>query len=64
MRIVSADDWPAVTSLVSASMELVLLANRVHAMARKAMGCTEVGLSSKQWPALVPQHGRGPKHPT
>jgi hypothetical protein len=45
-------------------MELVLLANRVHAMARKAMGCTEVGLSSKQWPALVPQHGRGPKHPT
>jgi hypothetical protein len=29
---------------------------------RRSDGCTEVWLSSKHWPCLLPQHGPGMKH--
>lgn len=62
MRVTCADDWPAVMELVASSMAVILPGNTVGELARRGQGCTEIGMSSKRWPQLFPQHGRGPKH--
>lgn len=60
LRIVCGNDWPAVLDRVARSMEVVLPNNVVGYVPRQ--GCVEVGMYSKRWPALIPQHGRGRKH--
>jgi hypothetical protein len=60
MRITCANDWPLVMELVGQALETILPRNSAGRLARD--GCTEVGMSSKRWPALVPQHGSGVKH--
>lgn len=60
MRVTCAADWPLVIDLVDQSMGTVLPTNVVGHVQRE--GCVEVGMSSKRWPALVPQHAGGKKH--
>lgn len=62
LRITCADDWPAVMDVVDEAMSTVLPDNTVGRYRRKGDGCTEVGMSSKRWPHLLPQHGPGMKH--
>lgn len=60
LRIVCANDWPAVKDRVARSMQVLLPDNVVGYVPKQ--GCVEVGMYSKRWPALFPQHGPGRKH--
>ena len=60
MRVTCATAWPLIIDLVGQSMKILLPMNTVGHLDRE--GCIEVGMSSKRWTSLFPQHGRGPKH--
>lgn len=48
--------------LVGEAMSTLLPDNAVGRLRRTGQGCTELGMSSKRWPGLFPQHGSGRKH--
>lgn len=60
LRVTCAKDWPLIVDLVGGAMKMLLPTNVVGHFFRE--GCVEVGMSSKRWPALFPQHGPGRKH--
>ena len=60
MRVTCAMAWPLIIDLVEESMQILLPTNAVGHLTRE--GCIEVGMSSKRWPALFPQHAGGKKH--
>lgn len=60
MRVTCAAAWPLIIDLVGQSMKILLPLNAVGHLMRE--GCIEVGMSSKRWPALFPQHAGGKKH--
>lgn len=60
MRVTCATAWPLIIDLVGQAMKTLLPGNAVGHLMRE--GCVEVGMSSKRWPTLVPQHAGGKKH--
>lgn len=59
LRIACADAWPGLKKECAQAIQAVM-PNRVCMVQRQ--GCTMVTASSKHWPCLFPQHGRGMKH--
>jgi hypothetical protein len=60
MRIVLDQKYPAIIDRCRQALETLMPAQRVGTV--KKVGCYEVGMYSKHWPCLFPQHGRGRKH--
>ena len=60
LRIACCDDYPQVMDEVHEAMAAVMPQSKVGRT--RAVGCTEIGSSSKHWPCLIPQHGPGVKH--
>ncbi len=61
LRIVLDAEYAGIIAAAAVAIEIVSPTHRVH-LVRRSDNCTEVASYSKQWPALFPQHGPGPKH--
>jgi hypothetical protein len=60
LRIFCCDAYPHLMDLCQEAIEAVLPDHRVGRV--KKLGCTDVSATSKHWPCLFPQYGRGMKH--
>ncbi|MFJ3787347.1 transcriptional regulator [Kitasatospora sp. NPDC090091] len=60
LRIACGDAWPGLIDECARAVNAVMPHNKVQRV--RAPGCTSVVSTSKHWPCLFPQHGRGPKH--
>ena len=61
MRTVLDNRYPAIIGRCQEAMEAVMPGQRAS-VGQTPSKCVEVGLYSKHWPCLFPQHGPGPKH--
>lgn len=61
LRITMDIRYPAIIAECALAMGAVMPTNRVR-VSRLPSRAVEIGCSSKAWPTLFPQHGRGPKH--
>lgn len=60
LRVNCSADWPLVMERLAVSLGALLPSNAIGYTLRS--GCIEVGVYSKRWPSLLPQHGPGRKH--
>lgn len=60
LRITLDNKYPAIIDRCREAIEMLMPGQ--HAGTVQAKGCVEVGLYSKHWPCLLPQHGPGRKH--
>jgi hypothetical protein len=60
MRIILDNKYPAIIARCQDALDTVMPGQHAATMQKK--GCVEVGLYSKHWPCLFPQHGPGRKH--
>jgi hypothetical protein len=60
LRIACADSWPGLVDECKRAMRAIRPDNKVWA--QQSIGCSYVAASSRHWPCLFPQHGKGPKH--
>lgn len=60
MRIVLDNKYPGIIEACRSAMDAVMPGQ--HAALHSRKGCVEVGMYSKHWPCLFPQHGPGRKH--
>lgn len=60
LRIALDNKYPAIIDRCREAIE-VLMPGRHAGMVQK-VGCVDIGLYSKHWPCLFPQHGPGRKH--
>lgn len=61
LRIVLDIKYPAIIDRCREAIDAVMPRQRA-AIVRRPTRCVEVGLYSKHWPCLLPQHGPGRKH--
>jgi hypothetical protein len=62
LRIALDSKYPGIIVECAAAMRSVMPLNSVHVQDRHGERVVEVGCSSKGWPVLIPQYGRGRKH--
>jgi hypothetical protein len=60
LSIACCDAWPGLIEAAKEAAGLVMPQSAVFT--RQCIGMTDVKSTSKHWPCLFPQHGRGPKH--
>jgi len=60
LRIACADAWPALADACEAAIRAVRPGGAVCRV--RQQGCAQITSTSKQWPAVFPQHGPGRKH--
>jgi hypothetical protein len=60
IRIVLDAKYPAIITRCRTAIDTLMPGQ--HAATTQKKGCVEVGLYSKHWPCLFPQHGPGRKH--
>ncbi|WP_246240866.1 helix-turn-helix domain-containing protein [Mycolicibacterium madagascariense] len=61
LRIVLDAKYPAIIDRCRQAIDAVMPGQRASAT-KQSSNCFEVGLYSKHWPCLLPQHGPGRKH--
>jgi len=62
LRLSLDSGYPGIVEEVAAAMETVWPTARTFRVYRCGGGCVEVGMRSRHWPCLFPQHGLGRKH--
>jgi hypothetical protein len=62
LRITLDSAYPQVIGAVAEAMEAVWPAARTFRVLRPSGGCVDLGMRSRHWPCLFPQHGAGRKH--
>ena len=62
LRVFMDSRHPRIIGACVRAIRAVMPANRVTAFRQKPSNCVEIQCSSRQWPCLIPQHGRGLKH--
>jgi hypothetical protein len=62
LRISLCTDYPDIIRECIAAMELVVPKSRVGLIRHPTARVAEAYSNSRQWPCLIPQHGRGRKH--
>jgi hypothetical protein len=62
LRITLDTAYPQVIGEVAKAMEAVWPAARTFRVSRPGGGCVDLGMRSRHWPCLFPQHGVGRKH--
>ncbi len=61
LRITLDDKYPDIIHRCREAIDILMPGQRAATL-RRSNNCTEVGLYSKHWPCLFPQHGPGRKH--
>jgi hypothetical protein len=62
LRITLDTAYPQVVDEVAEAMDAVWPAGRTFRVSRPGGGCVDLGMRSRHWPCLFPQHGPGRKH--
>jgi hypothetical protein len=62
LRIYLDSRYPVIIQEVAEAMEAVLPPHHAHRQLHRTAAMVEVGMYSKTWPCLLPQHGPGKKH--
>jgi hypothetical protein len=62
LRIVLDAKYPGIVGACVQAMEAVMPGQHAHRYQRSGTHYVEVGMYSKHWPCLLPQHGPGRKH--
>ncbi len=62
LRVTLDARYPGIINECADALEVTAVFNVSHVQPKSGERSVEVGASSKAWPCLFPQHGRGPKH--